>query len=287
MSNHDFGRLATRFGDENARSARASPAHASRSRLPLPGGRDRPGGGAGRRETIRPRRARPLSPPHAVGRHPGGWLHHRGRLPVIDPQTTNVDAQRNVPGSTLSLVRDLIRARRDLDGNVEMLDAAPGVLAYRRGEHGVAINTTAEPQPAPPVGESLIETHAGASVRDGALAPHAGRSRHQPATAGGGFRPSRERSAASEPAPAWAGRSRRRGARTAAPPLCGRGRSIRCDHGHPRLQRVGQGEVADPHHRQLLLTPLGLERVHGSARDQILARQGRADRPGRAGPGWH
>jgi hypothetical protein len=54
-----------------------------------------------------------------------------------------------------------------------MLDAAPGVLAYRRGEHGVAINTTAEPQPAPPLGRSLIETHAGAS-RDGTLAPHAG-----------------------------------------------------------------------------------------------------------------
>ena len=47
----------------------------------------------------------------------------------------------------LSLVRELIALRRELGDGFELLDAAAGVVAFRRGGHTVAINTTAEPLP--------------------------------------------------------------------------------------------------------------------------------------------
>ena len=62
---------------------------------------------------------------------------------MIDAGAHNVEDQRADPGSMLTLVRELIALRRQLAPGFELLDAAPGVLAYRRGEHVVAINTTA------------------------------------------------------------------------------------------------------------------------------------------------
>jgi hypothetical protein len=46
------------------------------------------------------------------------------------------------------------------------------VLAYRRGEHAVAVNTTARPLPAPPGGEPVLATADGA-LSGSELAPHA------------------------------------------------------------------------------------------------------------------
>ena len=70
-------------------------------------------------------------------------------------------------------MRDLLALRRVLGGGTELLDAAPGVLAYRRGDHAVAINTTPEERPAPLGGEPVLETEPGA-LRERVLAPHAG-----------------------------------------------------------------------------------------------------------------
>jgi hypothetical protein len=70
----------------------------------------------------------------------------------------------------LSLVRGLLATRRALGDGIELLDAAPGVLAYRRGEHAVAINTTPEERPAPVTGDVVLETRPGA-LEGGALAP--------------------------------------------------------------------------------------------------------------------
>ena len=174
MSNHDFGRLATRFGPENARAA-------ALLLMTLPGPAflyygDEIGQGEGPQGERRFDRAG-----RDQFRHPmqwdatpgGGFTTGDPWLPVVDPRTTNVDAQREVPGSTLSLVRELIRIRRSLEGDLELLDAAPGVLAFRRGDHTVAINTTADPAPAPPLGEPLVESTDGAASA-GTLAPHAG-----------------------------------------------------------------------------------------------------------------
>ena len=73
----------------------------------------------------------------------------------------------------LSFVRELIALRRDLGEGFELLDAPAGVIAFRRDGHTVAINTSAEPAPAPLSGSARIQTAEGA-LQDGLLAPHAG-----------------------------------------------------------------------------------------------------------------
>jgi alpha-glucosidase len=174
LSNHDFGRLVTRFGAENARSA-------ALMLLTLPGPAflyqgdeiglgDGPGG---ERIYDRAGRDRYRHPMQWDASPAGGFTTGDPWLPAVDPERTNVESQREDPRSTLSLVRDLLTLRRLLDGELELLDAAPGVLAYRRGDHVVAINTTAEERPAPVAGEVVLETAPGA-LRGRALAAHSG-----------------------------------------------------------------------------------------------------------------
>jgi alpha-glucosidase len=173
LSNHDFGRLATRFGDENARAA-------AMLLLTLPGPAflyqgDEIGQGEGPPGSRYDRAGRDRH------RHPmqwdssaaGGFTGGEPWLPAVDPAERNVAGQRDDPASTLSLVRELIGLRRELGEGFELLDAAEGVLAFRRGDHTVAINTTPEQRPAPLSGEPRLTTEVGA-LRDGSLAPHAG-----------------------------------------------------------------------------------------------------------------
>jgi len=174
LSNHDFGRLVTRFGRENARAA-------ALTLLTLPGPAflyqgdeiglaDGPGG---ERVYDRAGRDRYRHPMQWDASPCGGFTTGDPWLPPVDPETTNVEAQRDDPRSTLSLVRDLLTVRRLLGERLELIDSAPGVLAYRRGDHTIAINTTAEPQPAALAGELVLETDPGA-LRGRTLAPHAG-----------------------------------------------------------------------------------------------------------------
>ncbi|MFL5782418.1 MAG: alpha-amylase family glycosyl hydrolase [Thermoleophilaceae bacterium] len=172
LSNHDFPRLVTRFGRENARAAAVLL-------LTLPGaafvyqgeeigladgpGADPPYDRAGR----------------DGARHPMQWDASRNGgfsdgdpwLPAVDPATTNVAAQRDDPRSLLALYRHLIALRRRLGHGLELLDSGDEVLAYRRGDHVVAINLTAAEQLAPPHGEVLLDTAPGGA----AVAPHAAR----------------------------------------------------------------------------------------------------------------
>jgi hypothetical protein len=69
-------------------------------------------------------------------------------------------------------VRRLIELRRGLGDGFELLDADDGVLAFRRGVHRIAANTTSAEQPAPFAGEPSLESEPGA-FRDGRLAAHA------------------------------------------------------------------------------------------------------------------
>jgi hypothetical protein len=62
--------------------------------------------------------------------------------------------------SLLSLYRRLIELRRELGEGFRLLEAEPGVVAYERGEHTVAVNTTAEQRAAPP-GGVVLSTHPG------------------------------------------------------------------------------------------------------------------------------
>ena len=174
MSNHDFGRLSSRFGAENARAAAmlllTLPGTAFLYQGDEIGQADGPGG---RRQFDRAGRDGFRHPMQWDASPGGGFSDGDPWLPPVDPASVNVEAQRDDPDSTLSLVRRLIAVRRELDPGLELLDAAPGVLAFARGDHRVMLNTSAEPSPAPAGGEMVVETHAGA-LRDGMLAPHAG-----------------------------------------------------------------------------------------------------------------
>jgi alpha-glucosidase len=173
MSNHDFGRLATRYGSENARAA-------ALLLLTLPGpaflyqgdeigleegpGADPPFDRAGR--------DRHRHPMQWDASSTGGFTSGDPWLPPVDPAERNVADQRAEPESMLGLCKRAIELRRDLAGDLHMLDAADGVLAYRRGDHVVAINTTPQQRPFS-AGRPLLETHADA-CSEGELAPHAG-----------------------------------------------------------------------------------------------------------------
>jgi alpha-glucosidase len=171
LSNHDFGRLVTRFGPENARSA-------AMLLLTLPGPAflyqgdeiglgDGPGG---ERVYDRAGRDRYRHPMQWDGSPSGGFTTGEAWLPPVDPEQTNVEAQRDDPGSMISLVRDLLATRRLLGEGIELLESAPGVLAYRRGDHVIAVNTTLEERPAPASADAVLETRPGA-LDAGTLAP--------------------------------------------------------------------------------------------------------------------
>jgi hypothetical protein len=102
----------------------------------------------------------------------GGFTSGEAWLPPVDPEQTNVEAQRDDPRSMLSLVRDLLTVRRLLGEGLELIESSPGVLAYRRGDHMIAINTTPDPQPAALAGELVLETRPG-TFGNGVLGPHA------------------------------------------------------------------------------------------------------------------
>ncbi len=174
LSNHDFGRLVTRFGAENARSA-------ALMLLTLPGPAflyqgdeiglgDGPGG---ERVYDRAGRDRFRHPMQWDASATGGFTTGEPWLPAVEPERVNVEAQREDPRSMLSLTRDLLTLRRLLGPELELLDSEPGVLSYRRGDHTIAINTTAESRRASLDGGLVFETVQGA-WRDGLLAPNAG-----------------------------------------------------------------------------------------------------------------
>ena len=174
FSNHDFGRLASRVGPENVRSA-------ALLLLTLPGvsflyqgdeigltngpGIDPPYDRAGRD---------PVRHPMQWDSSPtGGFTSGEPWLPPVDPHKRSVADQEEDPDSLLHFYRRLIAFRRELAGGFRFLDAAPGVLAFERGDHAVAINTAPETRPAPAIGDIVHETRRGA-LASGRLAPHAG-----------------------------------------------------------------------------------------------------------------
>ena len=168
MSNHDFDRLASRVGPENLRAAAVLL-------LTLPGtafvyqgdelglangpGHEPPFDRAGRDR---------LRHPMQWERGPtGGFTTGTPWLPVVDPEVRNVADERADAGSLLNLYRRLLELRRGLGRGFRLLDAEPGVVAYERNGHIVAVNTTAEPRTAPE-GERVLATHDGDD-----LPPHA------------------------------------------------------------------------------------------------------------------
>lgn len=158
LSNHDFPRLATRFGEERASLA-------AMLLLTLPGpafiyqgdeigmidgpGADPPHDRAGRDPHRHPMQweAEPL----------GGFTTSRPWLALTDPGARSVAAQRGVPDSMLELHRKLIALRRSLKGDVEVVGSA-GSLVLRRGDHVIALNPSDEATAAPAAGARLLSS---------------------------------------------------------------------------------------------------------------------------------
>ena len=174
LSNHDFGRLAHRFGRENERAA-------ALLLLTLPGTAfiyqgdeigmgNGPGANPPRDRIGRDSFRHPMQWDASPG---GGFTTGAPWLPLDDPGERNVADQRRDPGSLLSLYRELIALRRSLEGDFELLDDVPGVVCFRRGERRVAINVSREPRPLPG-GEVLLASAPDAIAHGGSIAPHAG-----------------------------------------------------------------------------------------------------------------
>jgi alpha-glucosidase len=174
MSNHDFGRLATRFGRENARSAAMLLLTLPGPAFLYQGDEIAQGDGAAGENTFdRAGRDRFRHPMQWDASPSGGFTTGTPWLSAVDPAERSVEGQRDDPASTLSLVRELIALRRELGDELELIDAADGVVAYRRGNHTVAVNTTAEPRPVPLGRHAILQTAHGA-LRGDTLAPHSG-----------------------------------------------------------------------------------------------------------------
>jgi alpha-glucosidase len=173
LSNHDFGRLVTRFGPENARAA-------ALLLLTLPGTAflyqgDEIGqadGPSGEHRFDRAGRDRFRHPIRWDDSTAGGFTTGEPWLPLVGPYEVNVEAQRADPRSMLTLVRELIRLRRTLPDDFELLEASAGVVAFARGDHVIALNTTARPLPVPHGRDLVIETVDGA-LSGNELAAHA------------------------------------------------------------------------------------------------------------------
>jgi glycosidase len=177
LSSHDFPRAATRLGHENA-------AAAALLLLTLPGPafvyqgeeigmEDGPGGEppvdrAGRDGARHPMQWEPRA---LGGFSPSGakpWL------PPTDPEHRNVADQESDPGSMLNLYRRLISLRRRLDPGFALVEAAPGLVAYERGRHLVAVNAGTEPAELPRAGDVAVAAGAELEGRVDELPPHAG-----------------------------------------------------------------------------------------------------------------
>jgi alpha-glucosidase len=140
LSNHDFPRLSTRLGPENAHKAAALL-------LTLPGpvflyqgdeigmvdgDEGRPPFDRAGRDTCR----------HPMQWEPtplGGFTSGRPWLGLTDPERRSVQAQRGVSGSLFEHHRSLIRQRRELSGPVEA-EASGTRLVLRRGDHEVVLD---------------------------------------------------------------------------------------------------------------------------------------------------
>ena len=176
-SNHDFSRVATRWGEANARAAAVLLLTLGGTAFVYQGEEIGMADGPGTDPPLdRYDRDRFRHPMQWAADPRGGFTEGEPWLPLTDPEGRDAASQRADPGSTLHLFRALIRMRRELDGKPERVPAADGVLAFRRGRHLVAINTTGAEQPIPGAGEPLLASAAGVSELAGTarmLAPHA------------------------------------------------------------------------------------------------------------------
>jgi alpha-glucosidase len=177
LSNHDFNRLATRAGHDNARAV-------TLLLLTLPG----PvflfeGDELGVTDTrmAGPEQDRNHRDPF---RTPMIWddnQPHRGFstadpwLIPSDPLPPGAAQQAEDPDSVLSLTRNAIALRARL-GNDQgrVLPSGPGSVVMHRGGYVVAVNLSDAPEPAPVTGEIMLEARPGDGADPGVIPAHGG-----------------------------------------------------------------------------------------------------------------
>ena len=174
LSNHDFPRLPNRYGPENVRAAALLLLTLPGSAFVYQGDELGQADGPGAHPPFDRAGRDPFRHPMQWDPTPaGGFTDGEPWLPLTDPADRNVADQRDDPGSVLTLYRELIALRRRLGDGFELLaDAPDGVLAYRRGEHLVAINLTAEERAVPAHREVVLRTDG--RTEGSALTPNAG-----------------------------------------------------------------------------------------------------------------
>jgi len=174
LSNHDFDRFATRFG-EDTRAAillfmfLPGPIFMFQGdEIGMPNG---PG--------VDP----PLDRHHRDAfRHPmpwdatpnGGFTTGTPWLPAIDSKARNVAAEEQDPNSTLHLVQRLARLRKDLPRELRFIESPEHTVVAARGDHVIAINVGDEPAQAPAASHIREEARPGDGADPLRIPPHGG-----------------------------------------------------------------------------------------------------------------
>ncbi len=150
VSNHDFPRVATRWGEENARAAAVLLLALGGSAFIYQGEElamvDGPAEATGRDRFGRDGCRRPMQ---WTGDARGGFTLGEPWLPTVDPARRNAAAQERDGGSTLCLFRRLIDLRRSLSGAPRPLESPHGTLAFARGSALVVVNPGSAPAELP------------------------------------------------------------------------------------------------------------------------------------------
>jgi alpha-glucosidase len=172
LSNHDFTRFATRFG-ENARAAMLLF-------LSLPGPvfifqgdeigmTDGPGVDPPLDRADRDRFRHPMQWAPSEN---GGFTTGTPWLPLIDHKTRNVAAQEADPGSTLQIIPRMAQLRRELGPDLIFRDSPPQTLLVERGDHAVAVNLSDRPATIARPGVLALEARPGDGADDNVVPPH-------------------------------------------------------------------------------------------------------------------
>lgn len=141
VSNHDFPRAPTRWGEENARAAAVLLLTLGGTAFIYQGEEigmvdgaelDAPLDRFGRDGCRRPMQWAPV--------RGGGFTSGKPWLPLVDPADRSVEAQREDDGSMLRLFRELLTLRRRINGRPRVIDSQGEILAFTRDEHLVVVN---------------------------------------------------------------------------------------------------------------------------------------------------
>jgi alpha-glucosidase len=176
LSNHDFTRLGTRFGPDNARAMAVlllflpGPAFVFQGdELGMVDGAptnpplDRFG-----RDGLR----RPMPWDGSEPHH--GFTTGEPWLPVGDGVTKAVSAQAADPGSQLAMITRAIAVREGLTGPATILESADDTVVVQRCDHVIAINLGDETRPAPSFEQLLVEARPGDGSLRNSVPAHGG-----------------------------------------------------------------------------------------------------------------